>query len=558
MLAELYIENIAVIQKASIHFKPGFQVFTGETGAGKSILIDSIHAILGQRTSRDLVRSGSEKALVTAIFSDLSERTTAHLKSLGYPPDDEGFFMITREIPAEGKGKGSVRIQGKPATVSILREVGDGLITIHGQHDNQALLSSGQHLYFIDRYGCTQESLLAYQQVYRKYTALKKQWEELQLDEAEKARRLDMLRFQLDEIADAQLIDGEEEELTSRRRIISNSEKIAESLNDAYRGLAGDENASGIRDLLFEVVSQLQQAGEYIADLEPITNKLEEFSYEVEEYCSEIYAQVEQIDYNPSELEQIERRLDVIYKLKRKYGASIAEILQYYEKITVEYESLYSHQEKLDALQIEIQKNYQKARKMAEELSNLRHQAAAELAKRVAAELAFLDMPNVRFEVNFQETKLEPRGIDTLEFMLSTNPGEPVKPISKIASGGELSRIMLALQNALADQDNMDTLIFDEIDTGVSGRAAQKIGIKLREIASHRQVICVTHLAQIAVLANQHFLIQKRVEKGHTFTEVLPLEHEGRVTEIARIMGGEPVTELMLQNADALLKSAGN
>ncbi len=554
MLRQLYIENIAVIRKTEITLERGLNVLTGETGAGKSILIDALGLILGGRASRELVRSGSDRAQVSAVFQDLSAAAADKLAQLGI--DAEDGVILSREITADGRS--TCRIQGKPATAAMLREIGEFLINIHGQHDNQALLRPERHIEFIDAYAHLEAEKAAYQQLYQTYRTLIGRIHALQMDEAEKARRLDLLHFQVDELTDAKLVAGEEEELSEQRKIIQNASKISDGLMAAHAALEGEGTLPGARALIWEAAGQLSGVAAILESAGPLCGRLQSAAYELDEIGGELGRLLETIDYDPGRLEAIEGRLDLIYRLGRKYGATTGEMLDYLDRITDEMNRMESQEEQLAILGTQLETAKQQARQAATELRAKRLRAADQLAARVGEELRFLDMPKVRFSVAHKATPLSPDGADQMEFLLSVNPGEPEKPIARIASGGELSRIMLALKNVLAESDVIDTLIFDEIDTGVSGRAAQKIGIKLREAARTRQILCVTHLAQIAAQADYHLLIHKRLSEDTAETTVVPLDREGRKAELARIMGGEPVTGLMLENADELLRAAGN
>lgn len=554
MLTQLYIQNIAVIERASIDFGEGFHVFTGETGAGKSILIGAIGAVLGFRVSRDLIRTGAEKAMVTALFERLSDETCSALSSLGYEPEEDGTLLLSREFSAEGKS--SCKIGGRPATVSILREVADTLINIHGQHDNQALISPERHIRFIDSYAGDGELLAQYRQEYAKLCSIKQELEKLNMDEVEKAYRIDLLTYQIDEISSANLKAGEEEELLEQKKQISNSAKIIEAVGQADLAFSGDDENEGLVAMLDSARDALSTAGRYYADLEGMASRVDEMYYELREYASDLRRCTSEMDFNEGDLDAIEARLDTIYKLKRKYGASVEEVLDYLGKSTQELQSINRSEEMQAKLEAQLAQTAYSAQKLAEALSEKRREAAKRLTEAVGEELRFLDMPFVRLEVKSEIGALSADGIDDMEFLISTNPGEPLKPLSKIASGGELSRVMLSLKNVLADRDRVGTLIFDEVDTGVSGRAAQKVGLKLKQASHGRQIICVTHLAQVAAYADRHYLIEKSVRDGRTFTDVRPLDRSGRVSEIARIIGGNEVTDTILSSADEMLRFA--
>lgn len=554
MLTQLYIQNIAVIEKTSIEFQPGFNIFTGETGAGKSILIDAISAVLGFRTSRELIRTGADKALVTAMFTGLSPETTAVLDSLGFEPDEDGSLLLSREVFSDGKT--TCKICGRPATVSILREIAATLINIHGQHDSQALLEPPQHIKFIDSFACIDDILAKYKTEYAELCEIKKQLSQLNMDDNEKAYRIDLLNYQIEEIEAADLREDEEDELNQQKKMIANSAKIVENVNAADIAMNGDEDTTGMIALLDTARSAIASAGEYYSDLSDMGLRLEEMYYELREYASDIHTYTTDINLDDSDINAIETRLDTIYKLKHKYGSTLAEVLEFLAKAKGELNSINRSDETLKLLNVKLAKTTYSAQKLAEALSERRRESSKAFMQAVGDELKFLDMPFVRIEVNNEIGALSANGIDNIEFFISTNPGEPPKPLSKIASGGELSRIMLSLKNIIADKDSIGTLIFDEIDAGVSGRAAQKIGQKLAQASKGRQIICVTHLAQVASYADNHLLIEKTVRGERTYTDVHALDRDGRVNEIARIIGGEPITETVRLSADEMLKFA--
>lgn len=554
MLVQLYIQNIAVIEKASIEFEPGFNVFTGETGAGKSILIDAISAVLGFRTSRDLIRTGADKAVVTALFDHVQPETIQLLAEAGYEPEEDGSLLLAREVSAEGKN--SCKIGGRPATVSILRSIAGTLINIHGQHDNQALTSADQHIRFIDGFAGCEELLAEYRKQYQALVAVRHELEGLHIDEAEKAHRTELLTYQTQEIADANLVQGEEDELAAQRKLIHNSAKIVENIAIADKALSGTEDTEGLVAMLSTAKDALALSGRYLQGLEQMAVRVDEIYYELREYASDIRTYTAELEFDPADIDRIESRLDTIYKLKHKYGDSVEEVLRYLEKASGELSAISHSEERKKKLTAQLQQAQNAAAKLAQGLSQKRQGAAQRFTQAVGDELKFLDMPFVRLEIKREETALSPDGIDDMELMISTNPGEPPKPLSKIASGGELSRIMLSLKNVLADKDHVDTLIFDEIDTGVSGRAAQKIGQKLAQASHGRQIICVTHLAQVAAYANNHLLIEKTVRNNRTYTQVKRLSRAERVDEIARIIGGVDITDTVLKNADEMLTLA--
>ena len=529
MLKELFIKNIAVIKQTDICFSEGLNVFTGETGAGKSIIIDSINAVLGQRVSRDLVRTGETRAQITAVFSGLSTTTLELLDQMGYEAD-EGELMISREISVDGKG--TCRLCGRPIGVTMLREIGNTLINIHGQHDSQYLLNKEKHIDFLDSFAQLDTLYDRYRDCFSQLIAMRRELNSLNVDEAEKARQIDLLEYQINEIEQAELVPGEEEELADRRNMIRNAEKICLSLDEAHEQIAGGEERTGALELIQNAAAELEEAARYVETLIPISSKLTEMGYELEDSLMGINDARLGMEYDPGELEEIEARLDLIYRLKRKYGGDIEEILQNLSLYKKQLEKITLSDEKKESLNQSYKEMLLQAKNLADQLSKERKAAARRFEKQVEGELSFLDMPSVKFTISILPCKLGAKGLDDVEFMISTNPGEPPKPIAKIASGGELSRIMLSIKNVISDKDDVPTLIFDEVDTGVSGSAAEKIGRKLRQVSKGRQVICVTHLAQIAALCDHHLLIQKQVKDDHTFTQVTELDHPGRVREI--------------------------
>ena len=553
MLSQLYIENIAVIRQATIDFQQGFHVFTGETGAGKTILISAINAVLGGRTFKEIIRTGETRATVSALFTEIPEELCKKIEVLGYPLEDNQ-LLVQREIDLSGKGQ--CRLDGRPATAAMLREVCSLLIDIHGQHDNQELLSAEKHLGFLDSYGAYPLEMAAYTAAYEKMCECAARLHKLQMDESYKLQRMDILQFQIKEIGDAKLSDGEEEQLVEQQKRIRNAERITESLGAVYTLLNGDgEEMRGALEALEEVSTELDTAAKYLTEFEGYSEKLSDAYYMLEELGSRARDTLEDADFDPRQLDAIESRLDTIYKLKKKYGNSIAEILEYFDRINEEYQSLELSDELTARLQRELDEANLALRAAAEALTTRRIVAAAEFSERVEAELKYLDMAGVKFSITRREKSYGPTGADEMEFMICTNTGEEAKPLAKIASGGELARIMLAIKNVLAEKDGIGTIIFDEVDTGVSGRAAQKIGKKLAEVARHRQVICVTHLAPVAACAAHHYRIYKTVEDGRTFTRVEELTHPQRVRELARIMVGENITDSALKSAEEMLES---
>lgn len=553
MLSQLYIENIAVIRQATIDFQQGFHVFTGETGAGKTILISAINAVLGGRTFKEIIRTGETRATVSALFTEISEELCKKIEVLGYPLEDNQ-LLVQREIDLSGKGQ--CRLDGRPATAAMLREVCSLLIDIHGQHDNQELLSAEKHLGFLDSYGAYPQEMAAYTAAYERMCECAARLDKLQMDESYKLQRMDILQFQIKEIGDAKLTDGEEERLVEQQKRIRNAERITESLGAVYTLLNGNgEEMRGVLEALEEVSTELDTASKYLTEFGGYSEKLSDAYYMLEELGSRARDTLEDADFDPRQLDDIESRLDTIYKLKKKYGNSIAEILEYFERISEEYQSLELSDELTAHLQRELDEANLVLHTVAEALTACRLAAAAEFSERVEQELAYLDMAGVRFSITRREKPYGPTGADEMEFMICTNTGEEAKPLAKIASGGELARIMLAIKNVLAEKDGIGTIIFDEVDTGVSGRAAQKIGKKLAEVARHRQVICVTHLAPVAACAAHHYRIYKTVEDGRTFTRVEELTRPQRVQELARIMVGENITESALKSAEEMLES---
>ena len=555
MLSNLYIENIAVIEKTSIDFKKGLNVMTGETGAGKSIVIDSINAVLGNRTSKELIRTGASSAFVSAEFTNLSEKAIAVIYEAGFELED-GELLIQREISTTGKNK--CRINGRPATVSTLKEIGVQLINIHGQHESYELMSPELHISYIDKLAGLESEIEAYQEVYKKYKKLSAELKKATVDESERERKIVLLKYQIDELEDADLRDGEYEELNEQKAVLQNSEKIIEAIMSSRALMNGDEESSGVLENLQEINSQLSDISEYMSEVEPINSRIESAIYELEDCLSELTGLTDLVDTDGGSLDSIEERLDLIYTLGKKYGSTIKEMLDFLDKAKKELNALVMYDENREALIKECDKAYKEAEKLAKALSEKRRATSSEFADKVCEEMAFLDMPNVKLVVVQEKCELDSLGFDNIEFLISTNPGEPPKPISKIASGGELSRMMLAVKNVLSDKDDIDTLIFDEVDTGISGSAAQKVGLKLREVSKSRQVLCVTHLAQIAAMGNSHFKISKSVREEKTFTKVEELDHEGRKQELARIIGGTEMTKASLDYAEEMLRAGEN
>lgn len=549
MLSQLYIENIAVIEKAQIDFSCGFNVFTGETGAGKSILINSINAIMGEKFSKDLIRNGENKATVTALFSDISDILKSVLEDMGYDAEDE--LLIQRSISFDGKNV--CKINGRPANVSILRDISEYLINVHGQHDNQAILNPSRHIDYIDAYGEIEPLLAEYKAEFSTYKKFLRQYNEASQTVDDKSQRIDFLSFQIDEITSADITVGEEEELIKRRDVIKNSEHIIKSLSRAYQALQGDDDNDGAISLLESACYSLEDPSEYIKNIAEIYNRAEEIRYELKDFADSIYSEIENVEFDPYELENIEERLDVIYKLKKKYGNSEEEILAYLQKAQEQLDLLSSSKNSLEELALRVEESKEKAYKLALEISQKRKQAAEDFSEKVMSEAQFLNMPDLKITAQFLDEEMSANGIDNVQFLISANAGEELKSLTKVASGGELSRIMLAIKNVLANHDIIPTLIFDEIDTGVSGRAAEKIGLKLKAVSQNKQVICVTHLAQIAAMADAHLLIEKHIINNRTFTDVTKLDFDGRKHELARIMSGSNITDVALENAAEML-----
>lgn len=555
MLVSLVIDNIAVIEHTDIDFAAGFNVMTGETGAGKSIVIDSINAILGERTSRELIRHGAPSASVTAVFDCLSDGVVAELRALGIDPEEDGSLIVNRVISAEGKNR--CRINGQPVTVSALKSVVGGLINIHGQHDSQSLLNPDKHMQFIDAFAQNETILSAYRTAYKHYCAIRRELSKLNANEQDKQHRLEMLRYQIDELEKARITPGERAQLEERRTLINHAKKVTDAAYQSYGALAGEgENPSGAYDLIVGAAQSLTAVAPFYPQYGAVAQKLEELSYLVEECSSEIRESLENLDADENELEEIESRLDELYQLSLKYGSTEEEMLAYLDRSREEADGIICSDERAQELSAQLDGVRDEVISRAMALTKSREEAAAALGERVQESLAQLDMPDTRFVVNRTETPAGSNGAETMEFYISANAGEPPRPLSKIASGGELSRVMLALKNVLSAQDDVPTLIFDEIDTGVSGRAAQKIGRMMRRVAGSHQVICVTHLAPIAAMANTHFLIQKESDGKRTFTRVQSLDLEGRKYELARITGGDNITRLQLENAEEMIRAA--
>lgn len=552
MLSNLQIENIAVIKSASIDFENGFNVMTGETGAGKSIVIDSLNAILGERTSRELIRSGADSASVCAEFQNVGDNVKNELETLGIEKDDT--LIVSRKLTPDGKNV--CRINGMPATVSMLKALGVQLVNIHGQLDNQSLLSPETHCSFIDKLAGSGRELNEFKELYSLYIKKENELKSLNTDVNEKNRRLDILNYQIEEIQKADIRPGEKDELTEKLGFLRNAEKVLDLLHAAYAALNGDGEMPGAADIAADAASKLLSAADYSSDFAETANGVNDAAMNLSAYTEELRDKIYSLDYDPNETERAEERLDVIYRLSQKYGDSEEDILAYLENAEKERDALSFSDERAEQLRAETEKAYNEALAAAKKLSEIRIEAGKKFSADVERELAFLDMPSVKFIVNDSVGELYENGIDNIEFLLSANAGEEPKPLSKIASGGELSRIMLAIKCVLSELDDIDTLIFDEIDSGVSGRAALKIAAKMKELSKTHQVICVTHLAQIAAFANEHKLISKEEKDGRTYTCIASLDYNGRKYELARIMGGLTVTQSILNSAEELLSSA--
>ena len=547
MLRTLDIENIAVIEKASVDFSSGLNVLTGETGAGKSIVVDSINAILGERTSRELVRHGAENAFVSAYFDDICSETCDKLKELDIELDDGNSLLISRKISSNGKSL--CKVNGKTVTVSMLKEISSHLINVHGQHDSQALLNPDLQYTYIDMLLKNKAIIGEYKESFKKLISVRRKLKLLTNDESDKENQLELLNYQIEELEKADIKIGEREELTRKRALIQKSEDIIKTLNFALVTINGDDENAGIEQAVGDVnreLSKFDEAKDIYTVFNDITDKLELAKDKAEELLSSI-------DFSPEEIEMIDERLDLLYEFSNKYGSSEEEMLAFLDEARQKKNSILFADEELDRLTKEYDNLFDKTVELATKLSDERKATAQIFEKQVKEELSFLDMPKMQFFVNFDKGNLSSIGFDKIEFMISANPGEPPKSLSKVASGGELSRIMLAIKNIISYNDTIGTLIFDEIDTGVSGRASQKIGLKLKSVSKNTQVICVTHSAQIASNADEHFLIEKKFDNNNTFTSVTPLDFEGRKKELARIMGGLEITDTLLQSAEELL-----
>lgn len=551
MLELLHIENIAIIEAADIEFAPGFNALTGETGAGKSIVIDSLSAVLGQRTSREQIRTGAEKAFVSAAFSGMAPELT---EELGIQPEADGTLLLQREIQTDGKNV--CRVNGRPVTVGQLRALGARLLNIHGQHDGQQLLDEEQHIVYLDSFGRVESLAITYAEKYKNFTDIRRQIGALQMDEAEKVRRVDTLQYQIEELRRAKLTPGEEEELTARRGMLRNAEKFLDAVAGADYALNGDDSGGG-------ALSALRQAQDALSGVRHLDDAFGQLYERLGEAYSEVYdiaATVEdkrgELDVSPGELDRVESRMDLLYRLKKKYGATVEDMLDYQARCEAELAQIEDAGDTLARLEQALSKAEKEARQAAQALSDARKAAAEQLTSQILAELQQLDMGKIRFAVDFAEKPLDSDGMDTVRFLMSANVGEELRPIHKIASGGELARIMLAMKNVLSEQDHVGTMVFDEVDTGVSGRAAQKVAEKMARISRRKQVLCVTHLPQLAAMADTHFSVEKGERGGRTYTEVRRLDREQRRQELARLTGGSHVSQTMLDGAEELLVQA--
>ena len=551
MLSSLDIENIAVIEKAEISFSDGLNVLTGETGAGKSILVDAINAVLGERTSKELVRHGADNAYVTAVFENVNTIVYNKLDELGIDVEDGEELIISRKISAQGKS--ACRINGKPSTVSMLKELGETLVNIHGQHDSQKLLNPDYHYAFLDMTGDEDDYLERYKNEFNRLVTIRRQLKKLTADADTVDRRLELLEYEIKELEEADIKTGEREALQKRRSLLQNAPTVIGVMKNVTGAISGDDDNMGVSSVLLSLQKDVSAITAVDSESKKLYDTLDALVDKCEVLKDLAAERLEAVDYSEGELEKLEERLDLLYRLSTKYGESEEEMLAYLENAKLEKNSIENSDEEIERLNAEYDEAYNLTLKYADELSEYRKTLAKQLESDVKEQLIYLDMPKINFIVDFQKGKLSSIGYDKIEFLISTNPGEPPKPLAKIASGGELSRIMLAIKNIIAQNDNIDTLIFDEIDTGVSGRASRKIGLKLKAVSEHTQVICVTHSAQIASVADTHLLISKEYKNERTYTGVQPLDFDGRKAELARIMGGLEITDTLLKSAEELL-----
>ena len=551
MLKSLNIENIAVIEKADIEFSGGLNVLTGETGAGKSIVVDSINAILGERTSKELVRHGADNANVVALFENINSDVETMLNDLGITPEEDKTLIISRKI--SNQGKSNCRINGAPCTVGMLKELGSKLVNIHGQHDSQQLLNSDMHYKFVDMLSDDKAIYDEYKKSFKNLVAVRKQLKKLTADADDKDKQLELLEYQINEISQADIKVGEIEQLKQRKTFLLNAKNIISALNTALSAINGDDDNAGIKSVVESSLADFDSIQDVDGDLKAIYNQCDTVNEQLEIFKDALSNKLYSIDYDESELDNIEERLNLLYNFANKYGETEQDMLNYLANADKQRNSIVNSDEEIERLSAEYDSALDKTVRAADILSAHRKGLAYKLEQDVQEELLFLDMPKIKFSVNFEKGNLSLNGYDKIEFLISTNPGEPLKPLAKIASGGELSRIMLAIKNIVARYDVIDTLIFDEIDTGVSGRASRKIGLKLKDVSRHTQVICVTHSAQIASVADCHLLIEKRINLESTYTSVKSLDFEGRKHELARIMGGLEITDSLLKSAEELL-----
>ena len=553
MLTNLYIENIAVIEKSNIDFTDGLNVLTGETGAGKSIVIDAINAVLGKRSSRGMIRTGADAAFVSATFEELSELVHKKLAAMGYSAED-GSLILSRELSASGKN--TCRINSRPATVAALKELGEYLINIHGQNDNLELMNPALHIVYIDALADIGTKLSEYRRLYRELRSVEEELNSADTDESERLRRMDLLSFQITELEDADITVGEYDALSEERNALQNREKIAKELMRARIALDGDDEVDGVLRMTDDAATSVVNASRYMSALEGAADRLSSALYELQEISRELEGAMDDIDADPHRLEEIEERLDLLYRLRHKYGDSEEELLAYLDHAKKELNALSDYAFNREQLEKRRDELYNNAYNSAKELSDIRKKVCETFRESVEREMAFLLMPDVRLEIQHEEVEMNSRGIDKIEFLISVNPGEEPKPVSKIASGGELSRMMLAIKTVLSRADFVQTLIFDEIDTGISGSAADRVGKKLHQLSADSQVLCVTHQAQIAAFADNHLFISKSVHDERTFTQVDSLDEDGRIRELARIVGGEQITDSALNHAKQLLHTA--
>lgn len=555
MLQTLYIENIAVIEKTSIDFSNGLNVLTGETGAGKSIIIDAINAIMGQRTSKDIIRTGEQSAFVSAQFENINDEVISKLEELGFS-DDEGVLILQRTLNSSGKS--SCKINGRPATVSMLKELSKYLINIHGQHESYELFSPETHIDYIDSYGKSSDFLAEYKDNYKEYKILKKKLNEANTDESERLKEIDLLSFQVRELNDAEVKLGEEESLEAERTSLMSFEKILSLLNEAKMLLSGNESFDGGVEAVDTACSNIQKAAEFNSEYESLSDTLSDVYYNLKDCAENISDAIDNLESDPQRLEEIEERLDLLNRLSRKYNCPCDDLIALAENMQSRLDELVNFDKNRDELIEAVEKAEKLTMQSAQKLSKHRKKVAEEFAKKVKEEMSFLNMPNVELVPQFETTEFNPKGIDKVELLISANPGETPRPVAKIASGGELSRMMLAIKTVLSASDTVDTLIFDEVDTGISGSAAEKVGLKLKQVSENSQVLCVTHQAQIAALADHHYLIRKQIDDGRTFTDVSILDHNGRKNELARIIGGVNITEAALIHAESMLNEYNN